>query len=266
MRKQDFIHLYLLCFTEDSYEDAETLWNMVPENRIMSLYEEGSRVPCSMLVLLDGTLINGKRKYPLYYVYAACTHPRYRNNGKMGQLLRLSYERAIKDGRHGLFLNPASETLVSYYAHEGFRTFSGIKTKTITASSYGRKPVKLSAEDGVALRQSILEKTFQSFIKWPFQVASQAILYADNSNGGAYTDSMENPKVFLLAEPRNNILVVREAIGKDADYYIPQLAASLGCSQAYVRHPGSISDKCFGMLKSDGIPIAEDSYMGIALD
>jgi len=264
MTKKDFINLYLLCFTEDSREDAEALWNMVPEDRIISLYEKD--VPCSMLVLLDGTLANGKMKYPLYYVYAACTHPKYRKQGKMGQLLKLSYEKAIKDGRHGLFLNPASEKLADYYAHEGFKIFSGIKTKIIPSSSYRRKLIKLPVEDGIQLRQSILEKNFQSFIEWNPQVAGQAIFYALKSHGGAYTDSIESPKVFILAEPRSNMLFVREAIGENVEEYIPQLAGFLGCTEAYVRFSGSIEDKCFGMLLSDSIPNVKDAYMGIALD
>lgn len=264
MTKHEFIDLYLLCFTEDTYEDAETLWNMVPENRIVSLYEEGSL--CSMLVLLDGTLVNNRKEYPLYYVYAACTHPRYRNKGKMGQLLRLSYEKAVKDGKHGLFLNPASEKLIHYYEHEGFKIFSGIKTKILPSSSYGRRLIKLSIEEGIKLRQRLLEKNLKSFIEWNPQVVSHAIYYALKSNGGAYTDSMENPNVFLLAEPTNNTLFVREAIGENAEEYIPHLAGSLGCAEAYVRFSGNINDKCFGMLLSDSISITGDSYMGIALD
>lgn len=264
MKKKDFMDLYLLCFTEDSYEDAEALWNMVPENRIVALYEEG--VPCSMLTLLEGTHINNGKEYPLYYVYAACTHPRYRKQGKMELLLRLSYEKAIVSGRYGLFLNPASEALVDYYASNGFKVFSGIKTEFLHSSDSGKQLIKLSVEAGISCRQILIEKSFQSFIKWDSKVVEGALSYSMESNGGAYTDNIDSPSIFILAEPRDNVLFVREAIGKDVREYIPLLAHSLGCYEALVRYPGTAKDKCFGMLLSKAIPVTGDTYMGIALD
>jgi hypothetical protein len=264
MRKKDFIDLYLLCFTEDSYEDAEALWDMVPENRITALYEDS--VPCSMLVLFEGTLINSRKEYPLYYVYAACTHPRYRKQGKMEQLLKLSYEKAIEDGRHGLFLNPASEALVDYYSHEGFRAFSGIKTETLPSSSCKRELIRLSEDAGICCRQSLINKSFRSFIQWNPKVITSALYYSMESKGGAYTDNIKSPNIFILAEPKDNMLFVREAIGENVQDYIPSLADYLGCTAAYVRYPGTIKDKCFGMLLSEDVPITENAYMGIALD
>lgn len=264
MNKQDFIDLYMLCFPEDSYNDAEGLWNMTPEDRIMVLYD-GS-IPCSMLVLLDGNLVIGKNVYPLYYIYAACTHPGYRKQGKMGQLLKLSYKKAIADKKYGLFLRPASEKLAGYYANEGFKPFSGIKTEVHSYSSSGPALIKLSVQEGMKYRKTLIEKNFRGYISWSPQIVTNALSYVQESGGGAYTDSLENPSVFILAEPGDKKVFIREAIGTNAKSYIPKLVHSLGYQSALIRRPGTVQDQCFGMIMTENIPSSEDIYMGIALD
>ena len=264
MNKQDFIDLYLLCFTDDSHDDAEALWNMTPENRIIAIGAEG--LPCSMMVLMDGKLVLGKEEYPLYYVYAACTHPQYRKQGKMGELIQLAYNKALNEGKKGLFLNPASESLVQYYASHGFKPFSGIKTETLPSSAHGIALRKLSVQDGIKCRNKVVENSFKRYIEWDPVVSQSALAYSKEAGGGAFTDSPDNPKVFILAEPKGGTLFVREAIGANVKNYIPGLAYSLGCQKAFIRLPSGTMDSCFGMLLSKDIPIQEAAYMGIALD
>ncbi len=54
------------------------------------------------------------------YISGACTHPTFRRQGKMRELLSLSFHRMVTDQVDISFLIPAEPGLFDYYAHSGY--------------------------------------------------------------------------------------------------------------------------------------------------
>ena len=78
--------LYLLCFTEDTAEDAELLFKNVFSKAKMVCEYNAEGLPIAMLYLMDAKIVDNGKKDDYYYLYAACTHPSYRGKGIMGSL------------------------------------------------------------------------------------------------------------------------------------------------------------------------------------
>ena len=88
----------------------------VPENCLVAECE--GRIT-SMLFLLEATASCRQGNRPLRYVYACATHPDFRKQGFMGQLLNTAIEYADENG-FDLILIPANEPLFDYYKRFGF--------------------------------------------------------------------------------------------------------------------------------------------------
>ena len=95
--------LYLKCFTEDSEQDAEFLFETVLKKaeRVCE-YENGT--PIAMLFLMDCRIQTKTESLPFYYLYAACTHPDHRGKGLMSKLLEKAKQKSLADGKMGIFL------------------------------------------------------------------------------------------------------------------------------------------------------------------
>lgn len=65
----------------------------------------------SMLFLINSTLNGENAKY----IYAACTDKRYRNSGKMTEIIEY-----CKENYNSLCLIPADDSLINYYNKRGF--------------------------------------------------------------------------------------------------------------------------------------------------
>ena len=76
-------------------------------------------VTVSMLFALPCEVLYKNGSFKAEYIFAAATHPHYRNKGYMGKLLS-----HCKKTREGLILlRPASERLSQYYEKYGFKEF-----------------------------------------------------------------------------------------------------------------------------------------------
>ena len=67
--------LYLLCFTDDTEEDADLLFkNVFSKAKMVSKTDENG-LPIAMLFLMDAKIVTDGIPLDYYYLYAACTHP-----------------------------------------------------------------------------------------------------------------------------------------------------------------------------------------------
>ena len=97
------------------------------EDRLFSLCGEYCRtVMCggktaALLFALPCKIITLTERFDAYYLYAAATKKIYRGKGYMSGLIR----DLIKEGKP-IFLNPASEELISFYKRLGFERFTAV--------------------------------------------------------------------------------------------------------------------------------------------
>ncbi len=117
--KEQAKSLYKRAFPHDPDDFVSDFINRYFSNNCRYTVKDGKLV--SMLFLLKGELKTCEVSYPLAYLYAAATHPEYRNKGLMKELI----ERVKKEtAEQGVLLatKPASSSLFGYYSGLGFKT------------------------------------------------------------------------------------------------------------------------------------------------
>ena len=132
----EYKKLYLLCFTEDTEEDAELLFkNVFSKAKMVSKTDEKGS-PIAMLFLMDAKIVTNGISSDYYYLYAACTHPDHRGKGIMANLLEEAKEIATKDNKLGIFLKPANPPLFDFYAKSNFMPYFNVCKINMLAENF----------------------------------------------------------------------------------------------------------------------------------
>ena len=246
MNKNDFLNLYLLCFPEDDIKDAEKMWLLSTSGKLLCRKVGGK--PVAMLMLLPTTFCDEK-SYGLYYIFAAGTHPDYRKQGIMEELLKEAYSASLSDGKQGVFLRPATSNLFEYYGKRGFVPFSYYKTKEYAFKKGKAKVFSPDFDTFLNLRRQLLKKPF---IEW-----NEPFLKANFDYFNVFSDG-EN---LLVCEFNDGTLCVRESFG-DTDAIISAVAEKFNCEKVLIRHFGS--GEPYTLIRTNtNIPSA---YIGLTLD
>lgn len=111
--KEQALSLYKMVFCEDSEDFAKTFTDKYFDKFCRFIEKDGKIV--SMLYLLDCKVFDGEATYSAFYLYAAATHPDYRNKGLMSKLI----SSVIKEDKV-IVTKPANDELFSFYEKFGF--------------------------------------------------------------------------------------------------------------------------------------------------
>lgn len=208
----DFKNLYLLCFTDDTEEDAEILFkNVLSKSKCIAEYNQNNK-PIAMLFLMYASIVFGGISYPYYYLYAACTHPDYRGQGIMGRLLAKAKDTAIKENKEGIFLKPANKSLFDFYERYEFTPYfkvckinspSADFTKCYTPCSDNIS--KTTLEEWYLLRKTFLSELSDGYVDFGKEILSTA---ADGSI------AIKSNNFGFVYEKRDDSLLVKEALCK----------------------------------------------------
>ena len=104
----------------------------------------------SQLFLLPASLVAGGTHYPVYYLFAAATHPQYRGRGLMADLLHHALRIACADGMRGIVLLPGEPGLYRYYARHGYETAFTRRVWTTTREELARIAADAPAADALS--------------------------------------------------------------------------------------------------------------------
>lgn len=202
--------LYLLCFTEDTAEDADLLFEKVFSKAEMLCEYNEAGLPIAMLYLMDAKIVSKSSSEDYYYLYAACTHPSYRGKGIMGDLLEKAKTEAIKNGKQGIFLKPANPSLFNFYAKSDFLPYFSICKINMPSEDFLEKhppeqvKTTLSTIDNWKItRKKLLDLLNSDFVDFNSDMLSAA---ADGCNviiGEGYG---------FVFEKRDSLFLVKEAI------------------------------------------------------
>ncbi|MBQ7107500.1 MAG: GNAT family N-acetyltransferase [Clostridia bacterium] len=252
--------LYLLCFTEDTAEDAELIFEKVfSKAKMLSEYNELGQ-PIAMLYLMDAKIVDNGKKDDYYYLYAACTHPSYRGKGIMGRLLEKAKAEAVKDNKKGIFLKPANPPLFDFYAKSNFLPYFNVcKVCMESAELINRYPARgISTEasdlsEWYSLRQDLLKGLNQPFVEF-----SKDMLVAAADGGIA----VKGKDFGFVYEIRDNLFLVKEALcekGASEKLFqaISNLLSETNCEKVEIRLPPAL----IGELSSFDNPLKPFSVM-----
>ena len=146
--KEQALSLYKEVFSEDSAEFAEAFTNRYFDKCCRYKLVDGKIV--SMLYLLDCSVFDGEKTEKAKYLYAAATHPDFRGQGLMAELINS----AVKQ-EHNIVTKPATEKLFSFYEKFGFKVCS---FKDEIKKEFSRKE-EININQYVSLRKELLKDT-----------------------------------------------------------------------------------------------------------
>lgn len=112
--------LWKMCF-EDTEEFVELYFRMRYTDDINHVVKQDGKV-IAALQTIPYSMTYGGELLPVSYISGACTHPAYRNQGAMRQLLRQVHRHMYEEGICFSTLIPAEEWLKNFYARSGYTT------------------------------------------------------------------------------------------------------------------------------------------------
>jgi GNAT superfamily N-acetyltransferase len=265
--------LYLLCFTDDTVEDADFLFENV-FSKAELLCEEVDGKPISMLFLMDCTLNQKGKETPFYYLYAACTHPDFRGKGIMGGLLEKAKAFAEKKDKAGIILKPASPSLFKFYNNYGFESLFKVAKANLTIEDLADTPktnlFEIPLKDWSKKRQNILPRLSDAFICFP-----EKLLCAAAVGSKVVTDQKGS---FIVYENRDGVLLCKECLTETNNSLgILSLAKTVmekeGLNLLELRTPQApflkdnplFEENFFSVCSNKGV-IADNPYHGFAFD
>ena len=141
------IEIWQVCFGDDR-EYIQSFLDRCFDNCVALVWEEDGQVQ-AMVYLLPFLLQPDSQ--PVYYLYAAATHPKVQGQGIMGKLLQ-----AAKEQGRPIFLKPGSKSLFDYYARNGFYVGTGCRYVQLQGTDSSAKQMTTWQQLKEARRQFIL--------------------------------------------------------------------------------------------------------------
>ena len=223
---------YISGFFENRFNPKETL--VIREDKTV----------CSMLFLLPGEVKADGEVFSAAYLYGACTHPDYRSNGYMGELLDAAKEHCSKQGIDFICLVPAQESLFSYYAKHGYKNAFEEKTLFLShrqlrfVADEEAKIGELTADEMFKVRSAALSSC--DCFAWGKEALKYAILenrLGDGKDVACFEDG--RCVAYALFYEENEKLIVRECAARRGAFgaLAKALLDSTSCDVFFFRLP-----------------------------
>ena len=131
---------------EDEYVELFLNNRATVENTLILTDDvNGEEKIVSVLFLLDCETRIDEKLYKTAYLYAACTHPDYRNRGLMGSLLKAAQKQCEERNYDFISLVPATDSLFDYYSRFNY------------IDSFKERVFNLKRSDAEALASNLCE-------------------------------------------------------------------------------------------------------------
>lgn len=268
--------LYLSCFNE-SEDAAEYMFeNMLTANNAYAVKVE--QEIAAALYLLPCGVFCGSRTAKASYLMGAGTKFKYRNKGIMSRLIKYALDCASKNGDEFSVLEPAGESLYSYYTRFGYK-----KAYTSSVFDYSLSEKDKKAYDSIHLTKSSFDiwshlrfnicKSIRGSVHWP----DAHLIYCSEINKIYGGGILGFDYGYALYTRDGNGFFVDElmCLPEYLNAFLRTLAISLGTERLTVRCPVGLNKNAgrisMGMLlplkNSSAEPVLnENSYLGLSLD
>ncbi|MEG1563047.1 MAG: GNAT family N-acetyltransferase [Bacteroides sp.] len=136
MIKEEVKALWKLCF-DDSEDFIEMYFRLRYNNETSIAIESGEEVIAALQMIPYPMTFCGKA-IQTSYISGACTHPDYRGNGVMRELLSQAFVRMLRSDVAVSTLIPGEPWLFDYYARLGYAPVFGYSSREIPANKAPR--------------------------------------------------------------------------------------------------------------------------------
>lgn len=139
--------LWQLCF-DDNEEFVEMYFRLRYKNEINVAIESGDEI-VSALQMIPYPMTFCGDTVQTSYISGACTHPDFRGNGVMRELLSQAFARMLRNGTYFSTLIPAEPWLFDYYTRMGYASVFQYSVKEITVPEFiPSKEITVTSEVG----------------------------------------------------------------------------------------------------------------------
>lgn len=139
--------LWQLCF-DDNEEFVEMYFRLRYKNEINIAIESGDEI-VSALQMIPYPMTFCGDTVQTSYISGACTHPDFRGNGVMRELLSQAFAKMLRNGMYFSTLIPAEPWLFDYYTRMGYASVFQYSVKEITVPEFiPSKEITVTSEVG----------------------------------------------------------------------------------------------------------------------
>ena len=139
--------LWQLCF-DDNEEFVEMYFRLRYKNEINIAIESGDEI-VSALQMIPYPMTFCGDTVQTSYISGACTHPDFRGNGVMRELLSQAFAKMLRNGTYFSTLIPAEPWLFDYYTRMGYASVFQYSVKEITVPEFiPSKEITVTSEIG----------------------------------------------------------------------------------------------------------------------
>jgi GNAT superfamily N-acetyltransferase len=204
--------LWLAAFPDDSQEYVENFFAHLPQGTI-TLVGEWQNELVTMLFLLPAEACIRGECYPVRYLYAGCTCPKYRGRGFYRELMAAAAQKVAEIGENAIYLHPADGKLTETYKRLGyhcgiFRSYTKAGTSRWARTSIAGYEEKRSEIKNVISRNAIF---------WDVCSDSARFFITDSVFRGASAVCSEDGTCLLYDE---NVIesIAKEGLHEDENY------------------------------------------------
>lgn len=199
----------------------------------------------SMLSLLPMRLVNQAKCFSARYLYAVATDEQWQGLGLSQAMTERALEQLRTQGVQAVLTVPATPSLFSFYAKQGFIPFSSVQTRLVDGSSL---PVSVSGQalpcDApalFALRRQLLEKRGGVWGQWDVDALCYVRFSAQQSGGGAYRMQTPQGQACAVVECAQGQAYVKELLsdGVAVENVLALLDSHLHAQCYHLRLPAS---------------------------
>lgn len=137
--------LWRLCF-DDSEEFIEMYFRLRYNNDVNIAIKSGEEV-ISALQMIPYSMTYCEEEVSIAYISGACTHPDFRSNGVMRELLSQAFARMYRNGKMFSVLIPAEPWLFDYYARIGYAPVFCFSEKRINIADLNTAKEEIIVEE-----------------------------------------------------------------------------------------------------------------------
>lgn len=248
------------------------------QNQNMLVYEVEGGI-AGMLTMLPVQLAFGQDIRSGRYIYAVATAPQFRGQGISSQLLLECHVLMGKTGEAAAILNPASDSLFTFYGKRGYKTVFYVNSTSLDPSDLPPCPPEAvctpcHTADFFRLRNAVFSDC-SLFVRWGTDQLEYVIRGAQAFGDGVYYFRTESGEGYAVCGWRERSIFIREIglINLEIPVALSILHRNLGAEAYNLRLPaGTVEGAAqhpFGMIHYLGDkPVLEGKppYLSLVLD
>lgn len=173
--------LWSAAFPSDSTDYVQGFLANLPQDTAVLAGESEGEI-ATMLFLLPAEACFRDEVYPVRYLYAGCTHPRYRGRGYYRELMTAAAQTVAEMGENAIYLHPADAPLTETYKRLGYRA-------GIFRGSFAEKRLEMSIcdslEDYMEKRRTLIKRISDRTVFWNTDDSITRFFLADTVGRGA---------------------------------------------------------------------------------